>query len=198
MARKTDSQCLRPSAEATSNRSNVNRVVRLAVCARSASRADRPSLKRPVSDKSTPTRSSVTGNSLAMNFRWLLTLTPSAAFHCRKWMSSIFPTAKPAIMPLTCADASPTCSRRGGYQRHTNDQVARVSLPTQCSQVCRWSRSPCAPKMMMASTGSSMTPIQCGVQVQNSTASPGWMVKSRSPRIRRSRPDSTYIHSWPS
>ena len=57
--------------------------------------------------------------------------------------------------------------------------------------VCRCSRSPCGPNIMIASTGSSSTPNQCGVHVENSTASPGLMVKSRSPRTSRNRPDST-------
>ena len=53
-------------------------------------------------------------------------------------------------------------------------------------QSCRWSRSPCSPNSVIASTGPSTAPNQCGVHVENSTASPGLMVKSFSPRISRS------------
>ena len=60
---------------------------------------------------------------------------------------------------------------------------------------CRCSLSPCGPRIMRASTGPSDAPNECGVQVLNSTASPASMVKSRSPRTSRMRPDSTYIQS---
>ena len=41
------------------------------------------------------------------------------------------------------------------------------------ARACRWRRSPCGPKMARSSTGPSTAPNQCGVQVVNSTASPG-------------------------
>ena len=41
-------------------------------------------------------------------------------------------------------------------------------------------------------------PNQCGTRVSNSAASPGFMTKSWSARRRRSWPESTYIHSYPS
>ena len=55
-----------------------------------------------------------------------------------------------------------------------------------------WPAARChSPDLMIASAGASTTPNQCGVQVENSTASPGLMAKSRSPRTSRNRPDST-------
>ena len=54
-------------------------------------------------------------------------------------------------------------------------------------------RSPCGPKIVIASTGPSTTPNQCGIQVENSTASPGLTVRSRSaqdqPQLTRQ-----YVH----
>ena len=63
------------------------------------------------------------------------------------------------------------------------------------NQLCRCSCSPCGPNSAIASTGPSTAPNQCGVHVENSTASPDLMVKSRSPSISRIWPDSTYIQS---
>lgn len=56
---------------------------------------------------------------------------------------------------------------------------------------CRCSRSPWGPTIMMSSTGPSRAPNQCGVQVVNSTASPGSMTKDSSPSSSRRRPSRT-------
>lgn len=58
-------------------------------------------------------------------------------------------------------------------------------------QVCIWSRSPCGPKIAMASTAPFTAPNQCGVHVENSTASPGLIAKSCAPSNSRNRPEST-------
>ncbi len=49
---------------------------------------------------------------------------------------------------------------------------------------------PFAPNSVIASTGPSTAPNQCGVHVENSTASSGLMVKFFSPRMSLSRPES--------
>ena len=83
--------------------------------------------------------------------------------------------------------STPTALHRCGWS---------TRRPICDSALCaRAARSPCGAEQPIASTGPSTTPNQCGVHVENSTASPGSMMKSRSPRISRKRPDSTYIQS---
>ena len=81
----------------------------------------------------------------------------------------------------------------GHHLRHHRTVAERPAVEATGirRQLWRCRRSPWVPRIAISSTGPSMTPNQCGVQVVNSTASPGSIVRSSSPRRRRRWPSST-------
>jgi hypothetical protein len=103
------------------------------------------------------------------------------------------PAAESSGAPLKCTCAADR--RYSAASRESSSSTCR-SPATTCRTISSsfWvGRLLCLDGTVMAmiSVGSSTTPIQCGVQVLNSAASPGESTKSWSPSTSRSRPLST-------
>lgn len=89
-----------------------------------------------------------------------------------------------------------TLARNTG--RAVNDVSGRHLLQSPVNRCASWSwpAFALAAKQVRISTGPSPAlPNQCGSLVSNSAASPTSSTTSWSPRTRRRRPESTYIHS---